>query len=185
MSKIKQIVVPTIEKEFFNVTIEGITSLITNSREHVDIDKNKRSGVKLIDTPEEQYRKSLYLTEDGKYGFPASGIKKACVDVCHTFLNNITKVWARGAFFIIGDILAIEGEPRMRRDIVTINRAPVPTYRAEFVEWAITCPIQFRPITTSVESILNLFENAGFHIGIGDWRPQKDGTHGMFGVRRE
>jgi hypothetical protein len=36
-----------------------------------------------------------------------------------------------------------------------------------------------------VKEIFNLFELAGFLVGVGDWRPQCNGSHGMFRVKRD
>lgn len=32
---------------------------------------------------------------------------------------------------------------------------------------------------------MNVFEIGGFAIGVGEWRPQKDGIYGRFHVARE
>jgi len=92
---------------------------------------------------------------------------------------------ARGAFFIMGDIIPIVGEHKMREDIVRLNgRTADLRYRAEYPEWQITFIVNYNPDIIGVDSIINLLEVAGFHVGIGDWRPEKNGTHGMFHVLR-
>ena len=92
---------------------------------------------------------------------------------------------ARGSFFIMGDILPIDGDHQMREDIVRLGgRTADLRYRAEFPEWKITLTIRHNPRIISQEGIINLLENAGFGVGIGDWRPEKSGSHGMFQVSR-
>jgi hypothetical protein len=34
----------------------------------------------------------------------------------------------------------------------------------------------------SAEQILNLFSTAGFAVGVGEWRPERDGQFGRFHV---
>ena len=57
-------------------------------------------------------------------------------------------------------------------------------YRPEFLEWGARLRIRFNPNAISAEQIVNLVEIAGFAVGVGDWRPEKAGQHGMFTVDR-
>jgi hypothetical protein len=34
----------------------------------------------------------------------------------------------------------------------------------------------------SAEQVLNLFNTAGFACGVGEWRPERDGSNGRFRV---
>lgn len=182
--------IPGVRKERFQVTIEGDTSLITNKfsdrakKSILDKQMKKAQAARAAKDPEANYQGSIYRTEDGRPGFPASGIKKACVEACRFLEMAMTE--ARGAFFVMGDILPIEGEPRIREDIVRLGgRTADIRYRAEFPEWRIELTVLHNPDVISAESIVNLIETAGFHIGIGDWRPTKSGTHGMFHVSKK
>ena len=182
--------IPGIEINKFTVTIEGVSSLITHrfsdesKKAMLDKQMKKATLAKKAKDPEHNYRQSLYHTEDGQPGFPAAGIKKACVSACR-FLDDIPMTQARGAFFIMGDIIPIDGEHRMREDIVRLGGKTADIrYRAEFPEWKITLTIRHNPRIISQEGIVNLLENAGFGVGIGDWRPEKNGSHGMFQVSR-
>lgn len=194
MAKSQAVSIPGVQKEVCEVTIVGTagSSLITHRFSDKDkqamLDKQmKRATSKIAKAakdPEQDYQESIYHTEDDQPGFPASGIKKSCVNACRFLDMAMTE--ARGAFFVMGDILPIKGEPRMREDIVRLGgRTADIRYRAEFPQWSITFTVLYNPLIISAESIVNLIETAGFHIGIGDWRPEKDGTHGMFEVKRE
>jgi len=52
--------------------------------------------------------------------------------------------------------------------------------RAEFPAWSTTLDIRYNGNVLSREQIANLFNTAGFAVGVGEWRPQKDGSYGMF-----
>lgn len=189
-TKQQGISVPPINKSRFKVTIVGDSSLISHhfsdrsKKAVLDNAMGKARGAKEPKNPERDYKESFYLTADGKPGFPASGIKKACVDAC-SFIEGITKVEARGAFYILGDILPIKGRPQMREDNTRVGRGGTDMrYRADFPDWSIELDVLHNPNVISDEAIVNLIENAGFSIGIGDWRPQKAGSHGMFRVKR-
>jgi len=132
--------------------------------------------------PEEEYRASLYEYPGGGYGFPAVAFKAAAVDAC-SHVANITKVEARGAFHIDGELVRIEGEPSMREDMVRIGMGTADLrYRAEFKQWRATFKVRYNSSVMTADQIAHLFSTAGFAIGVGEWRPQKDGSHGMFHV---
>ena len=138
--------------------------------------------------PKEEYKASLYEMPDGKgYGFPAVGFKCAAVDAC-SHIAGITKVEARGAFHIVGELVKINGKPNMREDMVRLsgvsNVASI-AFRGEFKDWTCKVLVRYNSNVLSAEQIVNLFNTAGFAIGVGEWRPQKDGSHGMFHVKNK
>lgn len=173
----------------FDVTIVGDTSLISNHFSDFaktsirDKQQGKARGPRPPKDPEKCFTNSIYWTEDKRPGFPASAIKKTCVSVCR-FIDDLPMTQARGAFFVIGEILPIDGKPRLREDVVKLRSVADLRYRAEYENWSITLTIRHNPDIISEESVINLLELAGFHVGIGDWRPEKTGTHGMFHVKR-
>jgi hypothetical protein len=135
--------------------------------------------------PKAEFEASLYPLSKGKYGFPASAFKKAMVGAC-TFVDGMTKVTARGALFVMGDLIELKGaKPTMHTSFVRLARGGSADirYRAEFKEWSCKLQIRYNAKVVSTEQIMNLLANAGFSIGVGDWRPEKDGTHGMFHVK--
>jgi hypothetical protein len=131
--------------------------------------------------------KSAYPTQeevkDATFGFPAVGFKAAAVDAC-SHLDGVTKVLARGVFHIAGELLPIEGGvPNIREDMVRIGMGTADIrYRGEFKNWSVRVPIRYNAAVLSSEQIVNLFNTAGFAIGVGEWRPQKNGSYGMFHV---
>ena len=170
--------------------IQGMSPLIVHAwsekavRMIEEKQQKKAKTAKEARDPHEEYIASLYTDGDGNYVFPASGIKSCAVDAC-TFIDGMTKVSARGSFHILGDWVKINGEPRMRKDMVRIGMGTADVrYRGEFPEWSATLSIQYNANVISVEQILNLFDNAGYSVGIGEWRPQKDGSFGRFQVKR-
>lgn len=163
------------------------------------LDKQMKKGAtaKEAKDPWRDYVDSLYwiskkparVTEDSikaaKFGFPAVGFKRAAVDAC-SHVSNITKVLARGAFHIEGDVIEIKGTPNMREDMVRIAMGTADIrYRGEFKTWSVALTIRYNTGTLSAEQIVNLFNTAGFAIGVGENRPQKNGSWGLFHVARE
>jgi len=71
----------------------------------------------------------------------------------------------------------------MRTDRVTIGMGTTDIrYRAEFKEWSADVPIVFNEGVISLEQLVNLFKIAGFGVGVGEWRPERDGIHGTWDV---
>ncbi len=123
--------------------------------------------------------------KNGRYGFPATAFKSTAVDACSS-IEGITKVQARGAFHIVGDMVEIKGVPVMRQDTVKIAMGTADIrHRAEFREWTATFMIRYNPNVLSLAQIANLFNMGGFSVGVGEWRPQRDGMNGMFHVATE
>lgn len=133
--------------------------------------------------PERDFRESLYPHPEGGFGFPAVAFKAAAVGACR-FVSGIPMTIARGAFHVVGDLVKIEGEPEMREDTVR-NESGVADirYRGEFKQWRAMIAVKFDADMLSIEQIANLFNRAGFSVGIGEWRPMsKESASGRFGM---
>ncbi len=174
-----------------NVRIVGDAPLISHAwsakAKKMMLDKQMKRAKPARDAkdPKQDYYDSLYrLPDSGGYGFPAVAFKSAAVDAC-SHVDGITKVAARGAFHIVGDLVALDGKPSLREDMVRIGMGTADIrYRAEFKKWAATINVRLNERVLSVEQLVNLFDTAGFAIGVGDWRPEKNGSFGMFHVDR-
>jgi hypothetical protein len=145
----------------------------------------KAKAAKEAKNPEQDYKDSLYPHPEGGYGFPAVAFKSSAVDAC-SHISGVTKVEARGAFHIDAGreaLVKIFGAPNPREDMVRIAMGTADIrYRGEFKDWHAKIEIRFNANVLSPEQIVNLFNTAGFAIGVGEWRPQRDGSFGMFHV---
>jgi hypothetical protein len=119
-----------------------------------------------------------------RFGFPVVAFKAAAVGACR-FVDGVKMTEARGAFHIIGEMTEIEGTPEIREDMVRVGMGTADIrYRGEFKEWATTLTVRYNGTALSTEQIVNLFNTAGFGVGVGEWRPEKNGSYGMFHVSR-
>jgi hypothetical protein len=184
-----QVSIPAMQIGQFEITLIGDSSLVC----HKWSDKAKKQmlGKQMKEAkqareakdPVQDYKDSLYEYPGGGYGFPTIAFKAAAVDAC-SHAGDITKVLARGAFHIDGDLVKINGKPQMREDMVRVGMGQADIrYRGEFIEWSATFSIRYNRSVLSPEQIVNLFNIAGFAIGVGEHRPQKDGSWGMFHVK--
>lgn len=123
---------------------------------------------------------------NGRFGFPAVGFKSAAVTAC-TSIGSITKIAARQAFHVEGEFVEIKGQPpSMREDVARVGMGTADLrYRGEFDPWSATLTVKFNAGVLSADQVVNLFQTAGFAVGIGDWRPERDGIYGRFHVATE
>lgn len=186
--------IPPLTVRVVHLTLVGDSPLIVHAwskkarEEMLAKQMGKAQAKKAPKDPEQDYREAFYASVDGRfgpppgpYGFPAVAFKAAAVDAASQ-VSGLTKVFLRGAFHVIGELVTIEGEPRMREDMVRVGMGTADIrYRPEFPEWSATVPVRMSS-TVTLEQVVHLFNQAGFSCGIGEWRPQRDGPFGLFHV---
>jgi hypothetical protein len=194
---------PRLQVETIEVPIIGDSPLIVHAwsqkaKEQMAA-KQQRKGAKGRDAkvPWDDFCDALYwLTEKPKkpseadieaalFGFPAVGFKSAAVDAV-TSVAGMTKVAARQAFHIVGEFVEISGPPpSMREDIARVGMGVADLrYRPEFNPWGAILTVKVNTSAISPEQVISLFDLAGFAVGIGDWRPQRNGPFGRFHVAK-
>ena len=150
-------------------------------KQMLDKQMKKATQGKTAKDPELDYREALYTRPDGSYGFPAVGFKAAAVRA-GTYCD-MKMIFLRGAFHVEGDLVRIDGEPRPREDMVRVGMGTADIrYRPEFPEWSTDLEVTYNSRALAVEQIVHLFEVAGFAVGVGEWRPEKNGQFGRFKV---
>lgn len=140
----------------------------------------RAAPAKAAKDPEQDFLDSLYPMPDGDgYGFPAIAFKAAMVRA-GTYLD-LKMTFLRGAFHVPGELVRIEGTPEPREDMVRVGMGTADIrYRGEFMPWAVDLPVSFNANVISHEQIANLLVTAGFSVGVGEWRPEKNGSYGMW-----
>lgn len=199
------ITLPRPDFRILEVPIIGDTPLIVHAwsikakREMLNKQMKVAQPAKLAKDPIADFEASLYKLDDGGYGFPSVAFKSAAVAAC-TSVGGVTKVAARQAFHILGEDILVEGafeglkmrqnlvriigsEPAMREDMVRVGMGTADLrYRGEFFPWSATLHIRYNARALTPEQIMNLTNTAGFAVGVGEWRPERDGQSGLFHV---
>jgi hypothetical protein len=191
---------PPINIKQFRIRLVGDSPLIVHAWSHKAKEqmlakqmKRAKQG-RVAKDPLADYADSLYwLSErpevltpesiaEGRFGFPVVGIKSAAVSAAR-WADGVKMTELRGAFHLQGEMAAIEGTPRMREDTVRVGMGTADLrYRAEFPEWSMEVAIRYNANVISPEQIANLLNIAGFGVGLGEWRAEKDGSFGLFHV---
>lgn len=206
--KVGSIVIPAMVKHTLSVPIVGITPLITNRfpekarqqmMEAMQQKKQRATGLpkeRPDKDPEAEFEAAMHRFADGGYGFPAGGLKKAIVSATR-IVPKLTMTTVRAALFVHGEydggsandvsLIRLYGsEPVMRQDPVKIvgNKTDL-RHRPMFEDWGADVSISYYPHIISRESVCNLLELAGESIGLGEWRPEKNGEFGMFRINED
>lgn len=197
------IVLPKLDIEVVSIKLVGDSPLVTHKwsekakRQMLEKQTKKANKGREAKDPEQDYFDSIYwLNKEGdlvpevkkgkhnglRCGFPTIAFKAAAVTAC-TSVAGVTKVAARQAFHVEGEYAVIDGEPKMREDMVRVGMGTADIrYRGEFHPWSTRLNVRINPTVMSVEQVVNLFNLAGFAVGVGEARPEKDGAWGMFHV---
>jgi hypothetical protein len=199
---------PPLNIGIMEVTIVGDSPLIVHAwsmkakKEMLDKQQKKAKGAREAKDPVADFEASLYRLPDGGYGFPSVAFKNAAV-TAGTSVAGITKVAARQAFHVLGEdadvagafdgcksrvnlVRIMGGAPSMREDMVRVGMGTADLrYRGEFTDWHAKILVRYNANVLSESQILNLLNTSGFAVGVGEWRPEKDGQSGMFHVATE
>jgi hypothetical protein len=189
----KPVALIEIRRKNIQVTVEGISPLIVHAWSTKAIrmieDKQQKKGKteRPAKDPEAEFESCFYRDKEGRSCVKASMFKLAMVTAATSVDDkvNFPKTKIRQAVFVKGDLLPIISpkEPDMRTDPVPVGSGVDIRYRPEYQEWAVDLTLEINEAVLSVEQIVNLLNLAGFAVGIGEWRPEKDGSCGRFQVR--
>ncbi len=141
--------------------------------------------------PQAQYEEAFYLLDDGVPGFPVDAFKLSAIRGGKPL--GVVMTDAKGAFFIHGEysqkeqreLIRIEGTVSMREDMVKLQTGVADIrYRPQFFPWRVELVIEYNAGVITADQLINMFNSAGFGVGVGEWRPSSDksGTFGRFHV---
>lgn len=192
---VTQIQIDKIAAETMIVPILGTAPLIVNrfsekaKRQMLDNMQGRKSP-KEPKNPEAEYEASFYRMKDGGYGVPVIAFKAAMIGAARFYGKNVTMTALKQFVFFRGELgddgrsfARLTGEPRMREDVVKLGRNGTDLrYRPEFLEWSTTIEVTYVTSALTRDSVLSLIDAGGMGIGVGEWRPEKDGDFGTFRI---
>lgn len=189
-----QVVIDRIAAERILVPIIGTSPLLVHrfsekaKRQMLDAMQGKKSPKQAKD-PQAEYEAAFYKFKDGTNGFPCIAFKAATIGGAR-FYSGVTMTALKQFMFFQGEpgldgqkLVRIEGEPEMREDVVKVGRNGTDLrYRPEFAEWSTTIEVIYVTSALTRGSVLSLIDAGGMGVGVGEWRPEKDGDFGTFRV---
>lgn len=137
---------------------------------------------------EEDYENAFHRdAENGWAGFPASGLRAACIRACS--IAGYKMVMAKMSVFVIGEgldkvdglpLMRIYGEPEMNQMAVR-NATGVADIRIRplWRKWHIDATVRYDADQFSLVDVLNLLDRAGAQVGLGEGRPMSKDSVGL------
>lgn len=206
MAKAKEVTliqIPALKLKTITLNIVGDTGLIVHAwsekakKTMEDKQAGKAKQGRENRNPEEDFRSSLYWLDKkgnlikplnmdpnkhGLFGFKTIAFKAAAVTAANDVGVKMTE--ARRWFRVLGEFVPLEFDHiNDRTDSVKIGQGTTDLrYRAEFVNWRCKLLIEYNSAIVNPEQLMNLFNTAGFGVGVGEWRPYKNGINGTFHV---
>jgi hypothetical protein len=190
------IVIDRIAAETITVPIVGTSPLIVHrfsekaKRQMLDNMQGRKTPKEPKD-PDAEYEAAFYRLADGSgFGFPVTAFKDATVGGARFYGSSVTMTALKQSIFFRGQpgadglsLTPITGEPRMREDVVRVNRGGTDLrYRPEFLEWSALLTITYVKAMLTRNSLLSLLDAGGMGVGVGEWRPEKGGDFGTFQI---
>jgi hypothetical protein len=181
-----------IAAETIRVPIVGTAPLIVHrfsekaKRKMLDTFQGRKSPKEPKD-PQAEYEAAAYRFQDGGYGMPVIAFKAATVGGAR-FYGGVTMAQLKQFMFFKGELgvdgqplARIDGEPKQREDVVRVNRGGTDLrYRPEFTDWSTELTVTYVTSVLTRGSVLSLIDAGGMGVGVGEWRPEKDGQFGTY-----
>lgn len=189
---VQPIKIPQLEIELIKVRLTGDSPLIMNKWSQKAIkaiqDKQGKEASKGREKrdPKKDYEDSMYVYPSGGYGFRASAFKLAACRAAKS--TGAVMVDVKTAMHVIGEgdeqLVKINGKPSMRTDMVRLKGGGSTDvrYRGQFKKWSVDLLIRYNARVLSAAQIINFFNVAGFGVGVGEWRSERNGNYGSFHV---
>jgi hypothetical protein len=146
--------------------------------------------------PDREFLASLYragIDADGNilFGLPAMAFKMATIGAGRYYGKQVKMTELRQFMFFYGVSVATEpskmvvlnGDPRMREDYVRLAGVNHPAdlrYRGCFDQWSADLYVSYTKNLLDRDSLVSLIEAGGLGVGVGEWRPERNGEFGTF-----
>lgn len=194
-SRIENVLLESVKPQPLTFKIVGTTALLMHKFSdaaalEMTRKANGEGGLKgSKPTDKEAFEAAIYRTEDGELYMPSGAFLGAIVEAA-SFMGQVTrynKKRIKGAVKFPSDkvIITSKSGPKMRIDMGKNDKGQsVRSVRAELQDWGAEITLTIDTAIYKPAEILQLFERAGFSIGVGAWRTECGGTHGCFMVKR-
>ena len=131
------------------------------------------------------------IKNGAKFGFPANSFKLAANSAAYRLGWVKNQMGLRGAYFLNavdgGELVEIKGcVPQIREDMVKVGMGTADLrYRPMFENWYCEMILEFNESgDMKLNDVLSCIEAGGYACGVGEWRPEKDGSFGRYHIEK-
>jgi len=194
ITKETEIIVNPIQVATMKVKIIGLSPFLSNKMSEdtklmlLNKQLGKGSETNKIRNPNKEVEEKIHNMGKNKVGVPIFAIKEALVESA-PYIDGLDKKKVKGSVYIIPEengLVELKYKKMVINESTTRdsgrNQTPRTTFRPEFQDWSSEFSIKYNSRQITPEHIINLLKIAGFHMGIGSWRPQCSGSFGMFDI---
>jgi len=182
----------TDSKNTYLFRLIGNRPLLTHNPSGMTGGSGKDMKTKQIPMPKDEAAAGLYLNADGRYSFPAIGIRRCLITAASKSRMKIGKYSAADTIsanvFPVEELCLIEDaktskpiktyEVNVQRAVVV--RQGILRARPLFRDWAIRIALEIDETYITAEHVLTVMNLGGKMVGIGDYRPERKGMYGQF-----
>ncbi len=148
---------------------------------------DEATGEKRMVVTEEIFDEAI--KNGAKFGFPANSFKLAANSSAYRLGWVKNQMGLRGAYFLNAEdgseLVEIKGStPVIREDMVKVGMGSADLrYRPMFENWYCDMILEYNESgDMKLSDILSCIEAGGYVCGVGEWRPEKDGSFGRFHI---
>lgn len=175
------------------ITVDGIKPLLThNPLGMFDVKGGKGNQ---IPSAEEEAERGTYRLADGSCAIPGVAFRGAILGAAGAWKGNRARSTMKSALAhieIIEELVPLlhrDGKPikdyAIDRRRAKIQKSGIIRSRPRFDEWSATFTVSFDELLVPKPNVLiEIANDAGQRIGVGDFRPQTNGWFGRFVVRQ-
>jgi hypothetical protein len=148
------------------------------------------AGMYLLD---DEGKPTQDLNPNQRYGLPSMAFKMATIGAGRFYGKAVKMTELRQFMFFnginvsgeAGRMVVIDGVPEQREDYVRLAGVNHPAdlrYRGCFYEWKAVLEVRYTRNLLDRDSLVSLIDAGGFGVGVGEWRPERNGEFGTFSV---
>lgn len=175
------------------IEIEGIKPLLTHNPIGMQTPKNGKGST--IPEPEDEAEAGTYRMPDGTCGVPGSGFRAALLGAAGAWKGPRARSTMKSAIAhieVLEEVAPLslrDGTPIKsyiidKRRVLLQGKNGVIRCRPRFEEWCATFTVEYDDLLLpKPEILIEIANDAGRRMGLGDFRPQKNGPFGRFAVR--
>jgi len=171
-----------------NVTIKGISPLLMNKPNMLEMEdkaKLKQFGKNIL---EQQFAEKQYLTDEGKLFTPDTHIKGSIIEAAKNIKvkgkGKSTYSKIVGYALLVSPAQILHKKTKLEKYVVLavnpMTHGRNAVCRPMIKDWELSFQVEYDADELPFEVVKECFDYAGKRVGIGDWRPQKKGTFGRF-----